>query len=107
MWRSIRSASSSSVPATGTDAPPVIGGIGTIEGPIVGTILLFALRELFADLGTLYLLILGVVAIVVVLRAPRGIWGYLRARYDVTLFPTARRVRVMRPQASDQRTSIE
>jgi branched-chain amino acid transport system permease protein len=70
----------------------VIGGIGTLEGPIVGTILFFALRETLADLGTAYLLILGVVAIAVMLRAPKGIWGFVRARSGLELFPLMRRV---------------
>ena len=30
----------------------VIGGIGTIEGPIIGTLVYFALREFLSDLGT-------------------------------------------------------
>ncbi|GIX15136.1 MAG: hypothetical protein KatS3mg118_3095 [Paracoccaceae bacterium] len=33
----------------------VIGGIGSIEGPIIGTLIFFALRETLADLGTIYL----------------------------------------------------
>ena len=33
----------------------VIGGIGTLEGPIIGTLLFFALRETLADFGTIYL----------------------------------------------------
>lgn len=70
----------------------VIGGIGTIEGPIIGTIIFFLLREFFADLGTLYLLILGVAAILIVLKSPSGIWGYVSKKYDIALFPTARRV---------------
>ena len=45
----------------------VIGGIGTIEGPIIGTILFFLLRETLADLGTIYLMVLGAVAIGVTL----------------------------------------
>lgn len=70
----------------------VIGGIGTIEGPIIGTIVFFLLRETLADLGTIYLLILGLVAIIVMLRAPKGIWGILRSRFDIELFPLTRRV---------------
>jgi branched-chain amino acid transport system permease protein len=70
----------------------VIGGIGTIEGPIVGTIVFFLLRETLADLGTVYLLILGAVAIAVMLRAPKGIWGFVRARSGIELFPLMRRV---------------
>ncbi|MEM7445829.1 MAG: branched-chain amino acid ABC transporter permease, partial [Pseudomonadota bacterium] len=70
----------------------VIGGIGTIEGPIIGTLVFFALRETMADLGTIYLLVLGLVAIVVMLKAPKGIWGLLRERFDLQLFPLSYRV---------------
>jgi branched-chain amino acid transport system permease protein len=65
----------------------VIGGIGTIEGPIIGTLIFFALRETLADLGTVYLMVLGVVAILVMLRAPKGVWGLIRARFGLELFP--------------------
>ncbi|MEO0487836.1 MAG: branched-chain amino acid ABC transporter permease [Pseudomonadota bacterium] len=70
----------------------VIGGIGTLEGPIIGTIVFFLLRETLADLGTTYLIVLGVVAIVVMLRAPKGIWGFVRERFDINLFPLGYRV---------------
>lgn len=72
----------------------VIGGIGTLEGPILGTLLFFALRETLADYGTIYLIALGVVAIVVMLKAPKGVWGLIRDRYDLELFPLSYRVRV-------------
>ena len=58
----------------------VIGGIGTLEGPILGTLVFFALRETLSDLGTAYLIALGAVAILVMLKAPRGLWGLIRAR---------------------------
>ena len=70
----------------------VIGGIGTIEGPIIGTLIFFALRETLADLGTTYLIVLGLVAIVVMLKAPKGVWGLIRARFDIQLFPLSYRV---------------
>ncbi|MEO0664685.1 MAG: branched-chain amino acid ABC transporter permease [Pseudomonadota bacterium] len=70
----------------------VIGGIGTIEGPIIGTLVFFALRETLADLGTTYLIVLGVVAIVVMLRAPKGIWGFVREKLGLELFPLGYRV---------------
>ena len=70
----------------------VIGGIGTIEGPIIGTLIFFALRETLADLGTTYLIILGFVAIIVMLKAPKGVWGLIRARFDLQLFPLGYRV---------------
>lgn len=70
----------------------VIGGIGTIEGPIIGVIVFFLLRETLADLGTTYLLILGFVAIAVMLKAPKGIWGYLKERFGYELFPLSRQL---------------
>jgi branched-chain amino acid transport system permease protein len=70
----------------------VIGGIGTIEGPIIGTLVYFLLREFLADLGSLYLMILGLLAIVIMLVAPRGIWGYVAQRWNLSLFPTGYRV---------------
>jgi branched-chain amino acid transport system permease protein len=70
----------------------VIGGIGTIEGPIVGTIVYFLMREFLADLGSLYLMLLGALAIVIMLVAPKGIWGYIVARWNISLFPTGYRV---------------
>jgi branched-chain amino acid transport system permease protein len=71
----------------------VIGGIGRVEGPIIGTIVFFALRQTFADLGSLYLLMLGAVAIAVMLFAPKGIWGLIAARFGWQLLPLERRLR--------------
>jgi branched-chain amino acid transport system permease protein len=70
----------------------VIGGIGTLEGPIIGTLVFFALRETLAEFGTTYLMVLGLVAIIVMLKAPKGIWGLIRARFDINLFPLSYRV---------------
>ncbi len=70
----------------------VIGGIGTLEGPIVGTLVYFLLRETLADLGTIYLIALGVVAILIMLKAPSGVWGLIRGRAGRELFPLSRRV---------------
>ena len=67
----------------------VIGGIGRIEGPIIGTIVFFVLRQTLADLGTLYLLMLGLVAIVVMLKAPKGLWGLVAERFGWQMFPPA------------------
>jgi branched-chain amino acid transport system permease protein len=71
----------------------VIGGIGRVEGPIIGTIVFFLLRQTLADLGSLYLLMLGAVAIAVMLFAPKGIWGYLADRFGWQLLPLERRLR--------------
>jgi branched-chain amino acid transport system permease protein len=79
----------------------VIGGIGRVEGPIIGTIVFFLLRQTLADLGSLYLLMLGAVAIVVMLFAPKGIWGLVADRFGWQLLPLERRLRF----AADARTT--
>jgi branched-chain amino acid transport system permease protein len=70
----------------------VIGGIGRVEGPIVGTVVFFLLRQTLADLGAIYLLILGVVAIAVMLKAPKGLWGLIADRFGWQVFPLERRL---------------
>jgi branched-chain amino acid transport system permease protein len=70
----------------------VIGGIGRIEGPIIGTVIFFLLRQTLADLGAIYLLILGVVAIAVMLWAPKGLWGLIADRLGWQVFPLQRRL---------------
>ena len=70
----------------------VIGGIGRIEGPIIGTVIFFLLRQTLADLGAIYLLILGVVAIAVMLKAPKGLWGLIADRFGWQVFPLERRL---------------
>jgi len=70
----------------------VIGGIGRIEGPIIGTIVFFVMRQTLADLGSLYLLIMGAVAIVVMLWAPKGLWGLIAERFGWQVLPLQRRL---------------
>ena len=65
----------------------VIGGIGSIEGPIIGTLLYFILREFLSGLGAVYLMILGCMAILIMLMAPKGIWGMVNQRFGLSLFP--------------------
>jgi branched-chain amino acid transport system permease protein len=79
----------------------VIGGIGRVEGPIIGTVVFFLLRQTLADLGSLYLLMLGAVAIAVMLFAPKGIWGLIAERFGWQLLPLERRLRF----TADSRTT--
>jgi branched-chain amino acid transport system permease protein len=78
----------------------VIGGIGTIEGPIVGVILFYLLNKFFSDYGTWYLVGLGLLAIVVTVKFPRGLWGWLSQRFDLHFFPVQRRL-VLRESKED------
>ena len=76
----------------------VIGGIGRIEGPIVGALVFWALNKFFSDYGTWYLLGLGLLAIVVTIFFKQGLWGWVQQRYGLALFPTQRRL-VLPPEA--------
>lgn len=57
----------------------LIGGIGSIGGPVIGVLIWFALRELLATSlgisGGWYLIAMGAVAVGVSLWAPRGLLG--------------------------------
>jgi branched-chain amino acid transport system permease protein len=71
----------------------VIGGIGSLEGPILGTVLFFLLREYLAQLGTWHLIILGTLSIAIILIEPRGLWGLLRRLLGGDLIPVSHRAR--------------
>jgi branched-chain amino acid transport system permease protein len=70
----------------------VIGGIGTLEGPIIGAILYYFLRDYFNDQETAYLIGSGVVAMVVALWLQPGLWGKFRKWLGADLFPLRRRL---------------
>jgi branched-chain amino acid transport system permease protein len=74
----------------------VIGGIGTIEGPILGTIVFYLMQRYLASFGAWYLILLGCLAISVMLLAPRGLWGFIAERYGLVLFPLRHRLVVER-----------
>jgi branched-chain amino acid transport system permease protein len=80
----------------------VIGGIGTLEGPFIGMLIYIVLRELLADYGTIYLMLMGAIAIVVMLKAPFGIWGWVIQRYDLQLFPVGRRLTLAPAETSSE-----
>ena len=53
----------------------VIGGLGTMEGPVIGAVIFFAVQQEFSSYGAGYLVAIGAVAVIVVLTAPGGLWG--------------------------------
>lgn len=69
----------------------VIGGIGTLPGPIIGVIVFYALQRLLADYGTVYLIVLGLIGIVVMLFARRGLWGLFVDKTGIELLPLRQR----------------
>jgi branched-chain amino acid transport system permease protein len=58
----------------------VVGGIGTVAGPIIGTVIFFGIPEMLRVARLYRLVVLGVVIVVVVLFMPQGIAGVLRER---------------------------
>lgn len=72
----------------------VIGGLGTISGPIIGAVLVFYLRQYSADFAELALIIEAVVVVLVVRFFPTGIVGL------ITKVVTMVRVRRGKPPAS-------
>jgi branched-chain amino acid transport system permease protein len=56
----------------------VLGGMGTQEGPIIGTVIVVALHFLLARYEGISLLIQGIILVAVMLLVPQGIAGTLR-----------------------------
>jgi branched-chain amino acid transport system permease protein len=80
----------------------VIGGIGRIEGPLVGALVFWALNKVFSDYGTWYLIGLGLIAIVTTIFFKQGLWGFVQQRCGWSLFPTSRHlVPAERPTLSE------
>jgi ABC-type branched-subunit amino acid transport system permease subunit len=65
----------------------IIGGLGTIEGPIIGTVVYMVLQQTLQSYNAWYLIVLGLVAIAVALFARRGLWGLVDERLNIRLFP--------------------
>lgn len=70
----------------------MVGGIGSIEGPLIGALLYFAADRLFGRYGATYMVVLGLMTLGVALFARKGIWGLWSARFDAPWFPVRRRL---------------
>ena len=58
----------------------IIGGIGTIEGPIIGAVIYVLLQQYLSDYASVSMLVLGVVAIIIMLIVPKGIMGTIQEK---------------------------
>jgi len=58
----------------------LLGGAGTVIGPFLGTLFMFYLIDLSADVTDAYMLIAGVALVLICLFAPTGLAGLVRAR---------------------------
>ena len=55
----------------------IIGGLGTMEGPIVGSVLYVIIVQIMYNYPGMSNIVLGIIAIVVIMVAPDGIMGTL------------------------------
>ncbi|MCL1896264.1 MAG: branched-chain amino acid ABC transporter permease [Clostridiales bacterium] len=69
----------------------VIGGMGTIEGPIIGAVVYVLLRQWLYNFPGISMMILGIIAIAIILLAPKGIMGLITRRVKVDIFSVRRR----------------
>ena len=61
----------------------VMGGMGTLVGPVAGAAFFFLLRELFSRFFTEYYLIpVGIIFTLMVIFVPQGLLGFLRRRLN-------------------------
>ena len=88
----------------------IVGGIGTLEGPILGTLIHFALREVLTVMlgvsGTWYLVAMGLVAVVTMLFSPTGLWPMIRRRLGFEPLSVSRQLPAhFRPEAAPSATA--
>lgn len=58
----------------------LLGGAGTVLGPLVGTVLMFYLVDVTSGYTSAYMLVVGVALLVLVVWFPKGLLGTLRER---------------------------
>jgi len=72
----------------------LIGGLGSIEGPVIGSVVFIVLQQSLAQYNAWYLIILGGIAMAMAIWARRGVWGLISDRAPVHFFPVGYYVRV-------------
>jgi branched-chain amino acid transport system permease protein len=68
----------------------MIGGLGPIEGVLIGAVIYFFAEQWFGEYGATYLVVFGILTLFMALFARGGIWGLICKVVDAPLFPTRR-----------------
>jgi branched-chain amino acid transport system permease protein len=68
----------------------MVGGLGSIEGVLIGAFIYFFADKWFGEYGAIYLVVLGLLTLFMALFARGGIWGLICKVIDAPWFPTRR-----------------
>ena len=68
----------------------IIGGMGTLEGPVVGAVIYVLLQQFLSEYVGFNLILLGTITILTIFFAPKGIIGIFHEKFSVELFPIRR-----------------
>jgi branched-chain amino acid transport system permease protein len=60
----------------------ILGGVGTLIGPLYGSVILAALKSVVGSYTEHHLIIIGVLFMISVIFFPKGLIGYLRPRLE-------------------------
>jgi len=60
----------------------VLGGMGTLAGPVLGAFLLLPLSEAMRDLGSLRIVLYSTLLVLAIVWKPEGLFNFLRRRYE-------------------------
>jgi branched-chain amino acid transport system permease protein len=71
----------------------IIGGIGTLEGPVIGAVCYVLMKQYLYEYPGISMLILGAISIVIILAAPKGIMGTIQDRYGFDILSARRRLK--------------
>ena len=72
---------------------PIVGGLGTLFGPIIGALLIVPVNEVSRDLSQAFsinglnLLIYGLLLMIVITVAPQGCWPFIARRLGMSAAP--------------------
>jgi branched-chain amino acid transport system permease protein len=79
----------------------MVGGIGSIEGPIIGALIYFLADRFFSQYGAAYMVVLGIVTVLIALYARTGVWGLICRVVDAPWFPIGRKL-IRSPRSSPE-----
>lgn len=66
----------------------LVGGLGRIEGALIGAVLFFVIETYFGAYGAWYLVGLGAIAVLFALLLPKGLWGWIGPKLPGEAIPT-------------------